>query len=198
MSLPPRALFSLIEVSARWGCTIADIVEWAFAGHLEILVAIPPTRFGGKLFSDLVAVAPSDVLRMCRRFGVAHDEILILRVRGPGAENWSVAHPPEEGLLIDLHDLMITADTLAKFEERHRVYRRSNPGPATKYDWEAAYLAMMIRIHERGLPESLTELVAEMQEWFIQNSADGDAPDESTIRKRISPIWHKLRAPVPA
>ena len=198
MSLPPRALYSLIEVSARWGCTIADIVEWAFAGHLEILVAIPPTRFGGVLHADLVAVAPSDVLRMCRRFGVAHDEILILRVRGPGTENWSVAHSPEEGLLIDLHDLMITADTLGKFEDRHGVFRRTGAGPATKYDWEAFYAELMIRIHERGLPASLTELVADMQEWFVQTSADGDAPDESTIRKRISPIWHQLRAPVPA
>ncbi|KGJ02742.1 hypothetical protein SAMN04487972_12817 [Paracoccus halophilus] len=198
MSLPPCALYPLIEVSARWGGTIADIVEWDFAGHLEILVAIPPTRFGGALHSGLVAIAPSDVLRMCRRFGVAHDEILILRVRGSGAENWSVAHPPEEGLLIDLHDLTITADTLAKFEDRHRGCRRSNAGPTMKYDWEHAYLTMIIRIHERGLPASLTELVAEMQEWFIQTSADGDAPDESTIRKRISPIWHQLRAPVPA
>lgn len=30
MSLLPRALNSLIEVSARWGCSIADIVEWLF------------------------------------------------------------------------------------------------------------------------------------------------------------------------
>lgn len=162
MSLPPRALYSLIEVSARWGCTIADIVEWAFARHLEILVAIPPTRFGGVLHSDLVAVAPSDVLRMCRRYGVAHDEILILRVRGPGMENWSVADPQEEGLLIDLHDLMITADTLGKFEDRHGVFRRTSAGPVTKYDWEAFYAELMICIHERGLPATLTELVADM------------------------------------
>lgn len=193
MSLPPRALYSLIEVAARWGCTIADIVEWAFAGHLEILVAIPPTRFGGVLHSDLVAVAPSDVLRMCRRFGAAHDEILILRVRGPGAKNWSVAHSPEEGLLIDLHDLMITADTLGKFEDRHGVFRRTSAGPATKYDWEAFYTAMMVRIHEQGVPANQTELVGDMQDWFVSNSTDGDAPDESTIRKRISPIWRQPR-----
>lgn len=69
MSLPPRALYTLTEVAARWSCSIADIVEWAFSGHLEIVVAIPPTRFGGLLFPDMVAVAPSDVLRMCPRFG---------------------------------------------------------------------------------------------------------------------------------
>ena len=56
----------------------------------------------------------------------------------------------------------------------------------------------MIRIHENGLPGSMTELVGEMQDWFVRHSADGEAPDESTIRKRISPIWHRLRAALPA
>ncbi|TXB65692.1 hypothetical protein FQV27_16710 [Paracoccus aurantiacus] len=50
----------------------------------------------------------------------------------------------------------------------------------------------------RGLPATLTELVVEMKEWFVQTSADSDAPDESTIRKRIGPIWYQLSAPVPA
>ncbi len=198
MPLPPRALYTLIEAASRWGCSIADIAEWAFVGHLEVLVAIPPTSFGGELFVDLVAVAPGDVLRMFPRFREGPDETLIRRVRSPGSDLWSFADASEVGLLIRRTDLMITSDTLAKFEDRHSVFRRSNTGPGSKYDWEAAYLAMMIRIHERGLPESLTELVAEMQDWFIRNSADGDAPDESTIRKRISPIWHQLRAPVPA
>ncbi len=198
MSLPPRALYTLTEVAARWGCSIADIVEWAFSGHLEILVAIPPTCFGGQLFSDMVAVAPSDVLRMCRRFGSGPDEIPIFRVRAPGGDAWSVAHPPEQGLVVDLHDLMIPLDALARFEDRHSVFRRSGSGPATKYDWEAFNMALMIRIHEKGLPGSMTELVGEMQDWFVRHSPEGDTPDESTIRKRISPIWRQLRAPVPA
>ena len=42
-----RLVNKLTEVVARWGCSIADFVERTFAGHLEILVAIPPIRFGG-------------------------------------------------------------------------------------------------------------------------------------------------------
>lgn len=135
---------------------------------------------------------------MFPRFGDGPDETLIRRVRLPGSEACSFAHASEEGLLIRRTDLMITSDMLTRFEDRHSVFRRSNTGPASKYDWEAAYLAMMVRIHDQGLPESLTELVAEMQDLFIRNSAHGDAPDESTIRKRISPTWHQLRAPAPA
>lgn len=198
MSLPPRALYSLAEVAARWGCTIADIVEWGFAGHLEIVVAIPPTSFGGQLFTDMVAVAPSDVLRMCRRCGTGPDEIRILRVRPPGGDVWSVVQPPELGVIIDRKDLAMTSEGLAGFEDRYTVSRRSSAVPTARYDWEAFYTALMIRIHENGLPGSMTELVGEMQDWFVRHSADGEAPDESTIRKRISPIWHRLRAALPA
>jgi hypothetical protein len=31
-----------------------------------------------------------------------------------------------------------------------------------------------------------------MQEWFIANSAEGEAPDESTIRRRIQSVWKEL------
>lgn len=31
-----------------------------------------------------------------------------------------------------------------------------------------------------------------MQEWFIQTSDNGDAPDESTIRRRIRAVWQEL------
>ena len=37
-----------------------------------------------------------------------------------------------------------------------------------------------------------SDLVTEMQEWFIANSADGEAPDESTIRRRIRALWQEL------
>lgn len=82
----------------------------------------------------MVAVAPSDVLRMCRRFGAGPDEIPILRVRAPGGDVWSVAQPPEQGLVIDRHDMASTAEALARFEDRHNVFRRSGTGPARRYD----------------------------------------------------------------
>lgn len=53
---------------------------------------------------------------------------------------------------------------------------------------------MVLRLFRSGLPETQADLIGEMQEWFVANSAKGDAPDESTIHKRVSPIWHKLHA----
>ncbi len=44
------------------------------------------------------------------------------------------------------------------------------------------------------LPARQSELIIEMQEWFVANSLHGSAPDESTIRQRIKVIWHALKA----
>lgn len=52
---------------------------------------------------------------------------------------------------------------------------------------------MIVRLFRDGLPETQSELVGEMQEWFAATAADGEMPDESTIRRRISPIWRELQ-----
>lgn len=59
--------------------------------------------------------------------------------------------------------------------------------------------AVALRIHERGLPASQGELVAEMQEWFVTHSNGNEVPDERSIRRRITPIWRELtKMPVTA
>jgi hypothetical protein len=43
------------------------------------------------------------------------------------------------------------------------------------------------------VPETQSALVALAQDWFVQNSQSGNVPDESTIRKRLTALWRKLR-----
>lgn len=194
MSLPKRALYTLSEAAARWSCQIADIADWAIAGHLEIMIAIPPTLIGSEILSDLVAIAPGDILAMFRRCGTGPREGVIRRVRLPGSGEWKHIHPPDAGVKVSRDDLMIMADTMARFEDQHGIFRRHAAGSSKGYDWEGFYAAMILRIFRSGLPEKQADLIGEMQDWFIATSTDGDAPDESTIRKRISPIWRLLQA----
>ena len=56
------------------------------------------------------------------------------------------------------------------------------------------WVHVLQRVHEQGLPETQREFVSEIQEWFIRRSPDGDAPDERTIRRRLTPAWRTLRA----
>jgi hypothetical protein len=55
-------------------------------------------------------------------------------------------------------------------------------------------VAVFKRLYTHGFPTKQRELVLEMQEWFIANSPTGEAPDESTVRRRIQAIWHELKA----
>lgn len=194
MSLPKRALYSLPEAAARWNCQAADIADWAFAGHLELMIAIPPTLIGGEILCDLAVIAPGDILAMFRRSGTGPCEVAIRRVRLPGSGEWKHIHPPDAALVVTRDDLMITGDAVARFEDQHGIFRRPRADSSKSYDWEGFYGAMVLRIFRSGLPEKQADLIGEMQDWFIANSTDGDAPDESTIRKRISPIWRLLRA----
>ena len=50
-----------------------------------------------------------------------------------------------------------------------------------------------VREEVQGLPATQGELINEVQDWFAQNSPNGDIPEESTTRKKIAPIWRVLR-----
>jgi hypothetical protein len=49
------------------------------------------------------------------------------------------------------------------------------------------------RVNEQGVPATQAELIAEVQDWFAQNSPTGEIPEESTTRKKVAPIWRALR-----
>lgn len=53
--------------------------------------------------------------------------------------------------------------------------------------------ALIVRIHDRGLPATQAELVAEMQDWFADRSDGKKMPDERSIRRKVTPIWRALR-----
>lgn len=194
MSLPKRVLYTLSEAAARWGCQVADIAEWALLDHLQIKVVIPPTRFDGEVLSDLVAIAPGDIMAMFRRCGTGPRQGIIRRARALGSSEWRHISPPEPGLAITRDDLVLSAACVARFEEEHGVFRRVNPNASKGHDWEGFYGALILRLFRGGLPEKQADLVGEMQDWFIATSEDGDAPEESTIRKRVSPILRMLSA----
>ena len=89
---------------------------------------------------------------------------------------------------------MITAREIDRFEEANGIGRASNAGPGApgRYDWEGFHMALFKRIYSEKFLLQQRDLVVEMQEWFIADSDDGEAPDESTIRRRIKAIWQEL------
>lgn len=195
MALPPRVYFTLIEAAVRWNCTTADIAAWASVGRLHIVTAIAPVTHGMQTVAGFVIVSVTDIFHMFRRTGPSPTRGLLKRVRPADQDAWILIDNPEHHIPVTVDDLYITADDVQRFEADWELDRRqgSYAGSAPRYDWDGMYVAMMQRMNEQGLPATQAEWVGEVQEWFIANSETGDAPDERTIRRRITPVWKALR-----
>lgn len=197
MNLPPRAFFSVNEISARWGCALADVAGWCIVGHLSMVTGIAPVLCGMQPVAGMVVVSAADMMQMFRRHGPSDDECRVFRIRPPGGAEWLHITEPEAGILVKLTDLMLMADEVQKFEDDRDLLRRSatSTGAASRYDWDGVYLMLFCRFNDRGLPATQVELISEVQDWFAQNSRTGEIPEESTTRKKIAPIWRALREP---
>lgn len=195
MSLPPIAFFSIYEIAVRWNCHPADVAGWAAAGHLQVVAGIPPVTCGEEMVAGLVEVPIADLLSLFRRFGPSDESCRLKRVLIPGRTEWLVVTSPTEGVLIRSTDLLLAAASIQRWEEERDLLRRpaSNVGSTPRYDWDAMYAWLTWFIYEKGVPDTQTELVTLVQDWFVQNSRSGDVPDESTIRKRLTGLWRKLK-----
>lgn len=194
MKLPKREFYTVHEVAARWGYTIADVAGWSAAGHFDILTGIPPALCGEKVVAGEVIISAFDMLPMFRRCGTGPQTALVRRVRTKTETDWQLITDPVAGVEVSVADLLISGLHVHRFEEKNELFRRvsGSTGSVSPYDWEGMLQALTLRIHERGLPASQGELVAEMQEWFVEHSDGNDVPDERSIRRRITPIWRAL------
>lgn len=195
MPLPAVAFYSIYEVSARWGCSAADVAGWAASGHLKAMIGIAPVYCGEELHGGLVEVSMAELMPLFRRFGPSDETCRLRRILPAGSSNWLRVTDPTEGIIVRATDLMFPADALHRFEEERDLFRRSShgTGAGARYDWDAMTVWLFKRLNEQGFPASQAALIAEVQDWFIANSATGDAAEESTIRKRIAPIWRAVR-----
>ena len=197
MGLSGQFLYTVHDVSVRWGRSQSQIIDWAIADELVIVAAITTATIGGEVTGGLHQIAGSDVRPLFRPYGKAEEEVRLKRARKIGGDQCLIVSEPAEGVVITAADVLITAEEVERFEELHglgRVKSPAGPGLPPRYDWDGFYVAVFKRLYTHGFPAKQRELVLEMQEWFIANSSTGEAPDESTIRRRIQAIWHELKA----
>ena len=195
MALPPREYFTLHEAAARWDCTLADIAGWASAGRFDIVTAMAPVIPGLRRIKGFVAVLVTDILQMFRRCGTGPTVSRLCRVRPVHQEEWVELPDHPTGFTVTMADLLIMAKDVHRFETDCDLLRRpaAHIGSTARYDWDGMYIALMVRIHDQGLPATQAEWLGEVQEWFVANGDGGEVPDERTIRRRLTPIWKALR-----
>ncbi len=195
MALPPRVYFTLQEAAARWDCSLADIAGWASVGRFDIVTAIPPVTRGRQVVAGYVLILVTDIMQMFRRCGTGPTKSFLRRVRPTDQDEWIMIAEPADRIEVTLADLLIMAEDVRRFETDCDLLRRpaAHIGSTARYDWDGMYIALMVRIHEQGVPATQAEWVGEVQEWFIANGDGSEVPDERTIRRRLTPIWKALR-----
>lgn len=194
MKLPQREYYTVHEIAGRWGCTTADIAGWSSRGHLDIVTGIPPVTCGSDLVAGEVVVSAFDILPMFRRCGTGPLSAIVRRVRFDASPDWTLITDPAQGIEVSIADLLITGQQVQKFEDDHELMRRiaGGTGSTSPYDWDGMMSALIVRIHEKGLPASQSELIEDMQAWFAAQSDDGQFPDERSVRRRVSSVWKTL------
>ena len=195
MALPPRTHFTVHEVTARWGCHIADVADWADAGRFRILTGIAVVHCGNETVAGKVVLSPMELLPLFRRWGTGPTEGVVRRIQVLDRPDWLLISDPVGGVTVTIADMLILAEEVHAFEEENDMVRRvtAGPGASKSYDWEGMMVALMLRIHDHGLPATQAELVAEMQGWFADQTDGKKMPDSRSIRRRITPVWRALR-----
>ncbi|MGC9457830.1 MAG: hypothetical protein ACP5DC_09960 [Halothiobacillaceae bacterium] len=194
MSLPSRPFYSLTEAGARWNCSPADIVAWSTSGLIELVASVQPVCVGEETLAGIVEVCAEDILPMFRRDGTGPSALPLTRLRRRGQLSWRFVSEPQECAVLAAADIMLPGDEVRRWEDQYDLLPRTRAClSSTRYDWDEFYVAVIKRVHEQGLPNTQTEFVQEFIDWFVRRSEDGDAPDERTVRRRITPIWRALR-----
>lgn len=194
MAFPAQYFYSILDVAGRWGCTQTEVVNWAISGERDLVAGFSAIKFGTECAAGLMHVPASEVRALFRPYGKGAKKIYVIQARQSPGEDWKTITEPACGLRLTAADIMITAREIDCFEETPGIGRTRSAGPGApgRYDWDGFHMALFKRVYTGGFPLRQSDLVSEMQEWFIGNSLDGEAPDESTIRRRIRAIWHEL------
>lgn len=194
MALPPRPYWPLQDLANRWDCLRSDIVQWAVTDHIQISAVVGPTACSGGTLSGLVNICPVSLTPMFLANRECATPCRVRCIAPSDSTEWRHVIAPPEGILLDAQDLLVTSTEVVRFEEEYEVLRRANGsnGTGARYDWEGMLAHLALLIHKQAVPETQGELVADMQQWFIDRSPNAEAPDERSIRRRITPLWQAM------
>jgi len=190
MKLPSRGFYNIWEVSARWGCTPTDVVEWAMMGHMKLVASLPKIVSEGIVYGGLVDLKPTDLLPYFPRHANTFARIPVIRIKMEGEDDWKLI---DEDFQIEIGttDVMISSADARNFEEQNGLAPERHAGVLNKHDWDGMWGFVICRIHEQGIPNTQSELARECEEWFTRRDARA-VPDLSTILKKIRPVYRAL------
>lgn len=206
-----KPFYHLDEMLTRWGMTERDIAAFVLADELTLSATVSGLRIeygafeecrdgrwfampeGTRFAVGTIDLARGDAWRVLRE-GVW--TITALKAQSGCYENI------DDPTLDNKHevyrdDLVICRAEIERFEQAQGLPIEADApirrGAPSQFNWDAFWVEVCRGIHADGLPNTQNELVGMMAEWFELNH--NKAPDESTIKKKLKPLWRQLTKP---
>ncbi len=217
MADSPIDYLTLADLCERWHVKQPQIAAVALEGKLTLSIPVPGVHaeFGyyeeygpndwnriperHEFLRGVFNLSPRDAWNLLRE-GTKEIDSLAAEEKGGYIDLQPTSH--QNGFVAVVGDVLVRRDEVERFETENSPSRavpaepivRGGPGVPPKYDWDGFWVEACRRIHDDGIPATQAAFVREMQDWFDAQGAT--APDQSTIKKKISRLWKALGARV--
>jgi hypothetical protein len=206
-----KPFYHLDEMLTRWGMTERDIAAFVLADELTVSATVSGLRIeygtfeecgdegcfripeGTRFTIGTVELAHDDAWRILREGSWAITSLKSEpgRYQNIDGPNWGNKHQ------VQRDDLVICRAEIERFEQAQGLLIEAEApirrGAPSQFDWDAFWVEVCRGVHADGLPVTQNELVGRMAAWFELNHKK--APDESTIKKKLKPLWRQLTKP---
>jgi hypothetical protein len=212
MSYFSKPFYYIDEVLARWSLTERDLMSFVLSGALTVSATVAGLRItygvcrpsvagvvdriatSHSYIIGLIPLQQSDAWRVLR-----HGECAITMLAAPAGQFAMIDNAAGENQhLVQKTDLVISHDEFMRFEKVHPalgpsdgIRDRSRRGAPSKFDWDDIWVELCAMIFLDGLPATQAELVQHIAGWLEDQGKR--VPDDSTIKKKIRPLWQRLR-----
>jgi hypothetical protein len=209
MSTLRKPYYHVDEALMRWDITERDIIAFVLADELTVSATVARLRVR---YGSIEKVADGEFVRIPE--GQRHligtvdlhrdDAWHILRkgsqsVRSLKAPPGTFQEIDDDEHVIHRDDLVICRAEMERFEKELGLApapeKQGRRGAPPRFDWDSFWIEVCRIVHEDGIPLTQSELVRRMNEWF--DSRNRASPDESTVKKKLKPLWHTLRPDEP-
>lgn len=192
-----RRSSTVTDTAIRWQVPSLDIASWVIEGEIAPSAVLPTVETADKqIASKIVEIDGADLVTLFRRF------------RCSKKSEWEWIVRPTDGVAVAASDPIILRKEFERCEHAWGFFdatkadavskaltsagRPAGPGTPPKHDWDAFAGAIARRVHDHGMPVSQGELVRNMMDWFAGREYFL-APDERTVRRKVSAIWNELK-----
>jgi hypothetical protein len=222
---PRKPYYELAELCEAWSLSTSDIASYVLEQELTLSVAVAGVRVDVSEIEEDSRGQPYDK-PMGTRYVVGTMDVsctdawTVLR-EGSREIKWfrsaageyleipdhdDVARP----ILVERTTLVVRRAEKERFEEAQGLNQptaavdgsdeapssRRGRGAPPKYDWEKCWCEIAATIYDPGVPATQAEWLAMLRDWFSDQVGPDNVPSDSSIKKRLSEIWPRVKPAV--